>query len=317
MAEVLLPDYYEILQVPKGASDADIKRAYRKVAMKWHPDKNPDNVAEAALKFQEIGEAYDVLSDPAKRAVFDQYGYEGLRDGVSEQAKGYTYKQNAKEIFESFFGTSNPFAAFGFGDSMPFASRLNKPGPKASEPVVYNLECSLPELYNGCTKKFNVTRKRFSADGQLLDDTKQLTINVRPGWKKGTRVTFPGEGDESKTATTPDVVFVIQEKADPAAGYQREGNDLIFTCKLSLADALSDCSLMVPTLDKRLLSFPCPEVVSPYYEKRVPGEGMPISKAPGTKGDLIIRFHLLFPKHLDGNKKLKIRELLAGEELQN
>jgi DnaJ-class molecular chaperone len=187
-------------------------------------------------------------------------------------AKGYTYKQNAKEIFESFFGSSNPFAAFGFGDSMPFASRLNKPGPKPSEPVVYNLECSLPELYNGCTKKFNVTRKRFSADGQLLDDTKQLTINVRPGWKKGTRVTFPGEGDESKTATTPDVVFVIQEKADPAAGYQREGNDLMYTCKLSLADALSDCSLMVPTLDKRLLSFPCPEVVSPYYEKRIPGK---------------------------------------------
>lgn len=185
---------------------------------------------------------------------------------------GYSYKQNAKEIFENFFGTTNPFAAFGFGESMPFSSKLNKPGPKASEPVVYNLECTLRELYNGCNKKFDVTRKRFSPDGQLVDDTKQLSINVKPGWKKGTKITFPKEGDESKSATTPDIVFVVQEKLDPHEGYDRDGNNLIYTCKLSLADALSDCSLQVPTLDNRLLSFPCPEVVSPYYEKRISGD---------------------------------------------
>ena len=252
---------------------------------------------------------------------------------------GYTYKQNAREIFEDFFGTNNPFAAFGFGETAPFASKLNKPGPKESEPVSYNLECTLRELYNGCVKKFDVTRKRFSPDGQLVDETKQLVINVKPGWKKGTKITFPGEGDESKTATTPDIVFVVVEKADPAEGYQREGNNLIYTYKLSLADALSDCSLQLPTLDNRQLSYPCPEVVSPYYEKKIAGmlqmhlkctyvsmifsvycpigEGMPISKHPGTKGDLIIRFHILFPKHLNGDKKLKVRELLANEPLQN
>lgn len=317
MAEVLLPDYYETLQIPKGSSDTDIKKAYRKLAMKWHPDKNPESAEEAAKKFQEIGEAYDVLSDSEKRAIYDQYGYEGLRDGVSEQSKGYCYKQNAREIFETFFGTTNPFAAFGFGETMPFSSRLNKPGPKNSEPVVYNLECSLSELYNGCNKKFNVTRKRFSRDGQLVEETKTLSINVKPGWKKGTRITFPGEGDESKTATTPDIVFVVQEKINQSEGYDRDGNNLIYTYKLSLSDALSDCSLQIPTLDQRLLSFPCPEVVSPYYEKRIVGEGMPISKHPGTKGDLIIKFHILFPKHLDGAKKLKVRELFAGEELQN
>lgn len=81
-------NYYEVLQLPRNSSDADIKKAYRKLAMKWHPDKNPDNTEEAAIKFQEIGEAYDVLSDTQKRAIYDQYGYEGLRDGVSNAEGG-------------------------------------------------------------------------------------------------------------------------------------------------------------------------------------------------------------------------------------
>lgn len=81
-------NYYEVLQLPKNSSDAEIKKAYRKLAMKWHPDKNPENAEEAAKKFQEIGEAYDVLSDMEKRAIYDQFGYEGLRDGVQNSDGG-------------------------------------------------------------------------------------------------------------------------------------------------------------------------------------------------------------------------------------
>jgi curved DNA-binding protein CbpA len=83
-------NYYDILQVPKNSTNEEIKKSYRKLAMKWHPDKNPDNKEEAAKKFQEIGEAYDVLNDLEKRAIYDQYGYEGLRDGV-ENADGGNY----------------------------------------------------------------------------------------------------------------------------------------------------------------------------------------------------------------------------------
>lgn len=75
-------NYYEVLELPNNSTDADIKKAYRRLAMKWHPDKNPNNAEEAARKFQEIGEAYDVLSDLEKRAIYDQYGYEGLKNGV-------------------------------------------------------------------------------------------------------------------------------------------------------------------------------------------------------------------------------------------
>lgn len=302
--------------MPRSAIDSEIKKAYRKVAMKWHPDKNIDNAEEASRMFQLVGEAYDVLSDKERRAIYDQYGYEGLRDGVADGAGGmrggYSYKQNGQEIFENFFGTKNPFAMFGFGESTPFAARLNKPGPEKPEPITHQLVCTLEELYNGCTKKINVTRKRFTPEGVLQDETKQLTITVRPGWKKGTKVTFPGEGDESVQALAPDVVFVIAEKTH--AHFVREGNNLIFTARISLADALSDCSLQVPALDGRLLSLPCPEVVSPYYEKLVPGEGMPNSKAPSQKGDMVIRFHLLFPRYLSDDKKMKLRELLVIED---
>jgi DnaJ-class molecular chaperone len=182
---------------------------------------------------------------------------------------GYQYKENAQEIFENFFGTSNPFASFGFGDSAPFANKLTKPGPKKQEPFMQDLTCSLSELFNGCVKTFEVSRKRFDSGGQLVDESKCLTVNVKQGWKKGTKVTFPGEGDEGPDVLAADIVFVIQETNEMC--YTREGNNLIYTHKISLSDALSDCSLQIPTLDRRLISLACPEVVSPYYEKLIPG----------------------------------------------
>jgi DnaJ homolog subfamily B member 4 len=320
MAEI---NYYDILQIPRGAKDAEIKKAYRKLAMKWHPDKNPDSADEAAKNFQSIGEAYDVLSDPENRAIYDQYGYEGLKNGVPNHAHPgtssdpYSYKMNAQDTFEKFFGTSNPFSNFGFADTTPFASKLNKPPPAKPTPVIYPLECSLSELYNGATKTINITRKKADVNGNTKEDTKLIVINVKPGWKKGTKVTFPNEGDEVKGWLPQDVIFVISEKDESSSEYSRDGNNLIYTYKLSLADALTDCSLQIPTFDSRILSIAAPEVISPEYEKRVVGEGMPLSKKPSEKGDLIIKFHILFPKYLNGAKRNKIRELLANEDLLN
>lgn len=264
-----------------------------------------------------MSEAYDVLSDPEKKAVFDEYGYEGLRDGVPDPSTGgvkggYSFKQNTGEIFSSFFGTDNPFYDFGFGESMPFTSRLAKPGPQKGPAVTSPLPCSLEELFNGCTKRISISRKRYDAEGVLVDEGKELVVRVRPGWKEGTKITFPSEGDEGPNIIPSDLVFVVKEATHTV--FRREGSNLVVVSSISLADALTDCTLSIPTLDGRTLSLPCPEIVSPSYERILVGEGMPLSKKPGQRGDLILRFSIRFPTHLNEEKKTKLRAILSGED---
>ena len=122
-------DYYDILGLGRGASETDIKKAYRKLAVKWHPDKNPNNREEAESMFKGIAEAYDVLSDPQKRAAYDRYGKDGL-DGQSHPSGGGGFSghgvhdfAHADEIFRRFFGGRDPFADFfGDDDASPFGS---------------------------------------------------------------------------------------------------------------------------------------------------------------------------------------------------
>jgi len=141
-----------------------------------------------------------------------------------------------------------------------------------------------------------------------VTESKVLTVSIKPGWKKGTKITFPNEGDEGPDTIPSDVVFVLTEI--PHKSLTREGGNLVYTASISLSDALTECAIGVETLDGRKLSLPCPEVVSPGYEKVIVGEGMP--KKGGERGDLIIRFKILFPNFLSAEKKKVLRETLVG-----
>ncbi|KAM0921075.1 hypothetical protein ACQ4PT_006997 [Festuca glaucescens] len=346
-------DYYKVLQVERGSSDDELKKAYRKLAMKWHPDKNPNSKKEAEAKFKQISEAYEVLSDSQKRAVYDQYGEEALKGqapppgagGPSGSSyyggDGSTFQFNprsADDIFAEFFGFSSPFSGMGgmggmgggaergmrgsrfgmFGDDM-FGSFPQFPGeasvhaPQRSHkagPIENRLPCNLADLYKGTTKKMKISREILDSSGRTMVVEEILTIEIKPGWKKGTKITFPEKGNEAPHVIPADIVFVIDEK--PHDQFIRDGNDLIMTQKISLAEALTGCTVIVTTLDGRNLTIPINNVINPGYEEVVPREGMPIPKDRSKKGNLKIKFSIKFPSRLTTEQKSEIRRLLES-----
>uniref|UniRef100_A0A5B7BNG0 J domain-containing protein n=1 Tax=Davidia involucrata TaxID=16924 RepID=A0A5B7BNG0_DAVIN len=331
-------DYYNILKVNRNATDDDLKKSYRRLAMKWHPDKNPNNKKEAEAKFKQISEAYEVLSDPQRRQIYDQYGEEGLKDmpppgssGNGGFPNGFN-PRNAEDIFAEFFGSSPfGFGSAGAGRSMRFQSdgggmfggfggsenifRTYSEGvgasvPKKPPPVESKLPCSLEELYNGSTRKMKISRTVVDANGQLTPETEILTIDVKPGWKKGTKITFPDKGNEQLNQLPADLVFVIDEK--PHNFYKRDCNDLIVNHSVSLAEALAGTTVNLTTLDGRNLSIPVTDIVNPGYELVIAREGMPIAKERGNRGDLRIQFEVKFPTRLTPEQKAGLRRALGG-----
>ncbi|CBI30610.3 unnamed protein product, partial [Vitis vinifera] len=298
-------DYYKILQVDKSSKDEDLKKAYRKLAMKWHPDKNPNNKKEAEAKFKQISEAYEVLSDPQKRAVYDQYGEEGLKGqvpppdaGVPDGPTMFRFNpRNANDIFAEFFGS--------FGDSRPMSQ-----GPRKAPPIENTLPCSLEDLYKGTTKKMKISREIMDASGKTIPVEEILTIEIKPGWKKGTKITFPEKGNEQPNVIPADLVFIIDEK--PHSKFTREGNDLVVTQKITLAEALTGYTVHLTTLDGRSLSIPINNAIHPNYEEVVPKEGMPIPKEPSKRGNLRIKFNIKFPTRLTAEQKSGIKKLLGS-----
>uniref|UniRef100_A0A0K6S9C6 J domain-containing protein n=1 Tax=Chromera velia CCMP2878 TaxID=1169474 RepID=A0A0K6S9C6_9ALVE len=339
-------DYYKILGVEKGAGDADLKKAYRKLAMKWHPDKHsePSAKKKAEDMFKDIAEAYDVLSDKEKRQIYDQFGEEGLKGAGGGGGGGAHYHGiDPNEIFSRFFssdrGGPGGFSMFFGGDDdmggmggmpggffmgggMPGgmggmgAGRSSRMGsapagassqmPARPKPFEMDLNCTLEELYTGKTKKLKITRQRYAGSSPTKDE-KTLEVEVKAGWKEGTKITFGKEGDMASPHAEPsDIIFKIKEK--PHSRFVRDGNHLIAKVPVPLQKALTGFAVPIKTLDGRDLQIKISEVATPKLRKIVPGEGMPISKTPGEKGDLIIEFDVIFPKSLTPEQKELVKQ---------
>ncbi|VDP14254.1 unnamed protein product [Soboliphyme baturini] len=334
-------DYYKILGLTKGANEDDIKKAYRKMALKYHPDKNKSPDAEE--KFKEVAEAYDVLSDPKKREIYDQYGEEGLKGGDIGGGGPmggfhYTFAEDPMKMFHQLFEGPNGFARFfaagpgsgtrivvggdeemdfddmfGFGGhhGMGGFSDMGRPTRKVDPPVVYDLYISLEDIYKGCVKKMKITRKVPSGEGgaKMRTEDKLLTVTVKPGWKAGTKVTFPREGDHNENRVPADIVFIIKDKPHPY--FRRDGADIYYTAKISLKDALCGVSLKIPTLEPSVtVPMNIFEVIKPKAVKRIPGQGLPMPKQANKRGDLLVTFDIRFPDTLPSATKEILRDCL-------
>lgn len=342
-------DYYKTLGINKGASDDEIKKSYRKLALRYHPDKNKSAGAEE--KFKEIAEAYEVLSDTKKREIYDKFGEEGLKGGAPSGNGGtsggpYQYHGDSRATFAQFFGSASPFATFfecgpnGRGFSFgsedvdmedPFDLRMGTarpgggggigafrshsfnfagpgsgggggrvPGQKEQAqdpPIEHDLYVTLEDISRGCVKKMKISRRVVQPDGTAKKEDKVLTINIKPGWKAGTKITFQREGDQGRGKVPADVVFIIRDK--PHSHFRRENSDIRYTCKLSLKQALCGTIIDVPTLsgDKVTLNL-TKEIVKPNMVKKIQGHGLPFPKEPSRKGDLLISFDIKFPDTL-------------------
>ena len=356
-------DYYQILGVSRSANDDELKKSYRKLALKYHPDKNKDPGAEE--KFKSIGEAYDVLSDPKKRRIYDQVGEEGLKGGLGAGGSGmpegftssempggfsYAYHGDPRATFQQFFGTNNPFESFfgpAMGGGLPgapggvegmdidlehllggvrggggpgggFAPNRSQTfhssrGAKATQdpPIEKELQISLEDIARGTEKRMKISRRVYNeATGGYRQDDKVLTINVKKGWKAGTKVTFAKEGDQVPGKVPSDIAFVIRDKPHPT--FTRDGSNLVYTAKVTLRDALCGTTLRVPTLldgerDVNLRN----EVIKPNTTKRLQGFGLPFPKDPNKKGDLVIKFDIEFPERLSDSSKQILNDVLG------
>ncbi|XP_033495584.1 dnaJ homolog subfamily B member 13 [Epinephelus lanceolatus] len=309
-------DYYETLEINRNATDADIKKAYRRLALKFHPSSNRG--PGSSEKFSQLGEAYDVLSDPRKKATYDKFGEEGLKGGIPPEfgssgawSSKYVYHGNPDKTFRQFFGGNNPFADFYTNDA-PLQFGSLQPGVVKTQDshIERDLHLSLDDLFHGCTKKIKISRRVMNEDGYTSSiRDKLLTIDVRPGWKECTRITFPKEGDQGPNNIPADIVFIVRQKSHPL--FVRQHNDLIYKARITLEMALTGFSVDVDTLDGRLLSIPINDIVHPAYNKVVTGEGMPLSQDPSHRGNLIVTFDIQFPEKLSAESKHLIKQALA------
>jgi DnaJ family protein B protein 4 len=291
-------DYYKILGVEKNASDEELKKAYRKLAIKWHPDKNPNNNNEAEKRFKEISEAYEVLKDKEKRKMYDRFGKDGL-NGNNSGFRGFSRgRMSPDDIFRNFFGTDNvfnvhenghqTFSTFNFGGQKMAQRRQQRRKTKGAI-VNHKLLCTLEELYHGITKRIKIER---SINNQKKSEI--LEINIQPGWKEGTKITYPNMGNSTLYNSPGDIIFIITQEDHDI--FTREDSNLIMTCNISLDMALKGFTKSIRVMNGKMHTIKIMKLPNSDYKHTVINGGMPIRKNKKNVGygKLIIRFNIEF-----------------------
>ena len=220
--------YYNILELDKNKNpnENDIKKAYKKLALKWHPDKwnnKTDKEKEIAeKKFKEISEAYEILNDPEKKNLYDRFGENGIKHNNQNQNPSFIFRNNSNAFHRNhhFNNMNGFFTEFVFEkDNSYQQNNSQKTQTKEKNEKNIDIYLSLEELYRGLVKKMRITDTITCPDTQITRETNEiLEINIIPGWKEGTKITFNTKSSK--------IIFTIKEKSHPH--FVRENNNLLW-----------------------------------------------------------------------------------------
>ena len=318
-------DYYEILETTKSATADEIKKNYRKLARKYHPDVNP-NSKEAENKFKALSEAYAVLSDPEKRKEYDAIGH----DAFTNSGHGYNFRNMNYEDMRSFNfgGTSfedlfgDIFGNFGGSGKRQRSASYNRKG----EDITYSIRIPFADAVKGSSYEISINRtvkcpscggktekltascKTCGASG-FVATTERIKVNIPAGVENGSKIRLSGKGNAS-FGNGPDGDLYIITEVLPHAIYERSGTDLTVHVPIDMFEAALGAKITVPT-PYGDVSLNIPPGTQNGQKFRLKDRGMPVLKKD-TKGNLYVAANVIIPKVVTEEEKRKLHELMSS-----
>lgn len=297
-------DCYEVLGVSRNAEDAAIKKAYRKLAKKYHPDTNAGN-AQAEEKFREATEAYDILSDPEKRKLYDRFGYAAFEENADACRNAYGFEGGADDFFKNFFGGADFHQGNGFGDA-GFYQRNGFGGGfhaggfcRDGSDLEAEISVSFEEAAFGCDKVISL------ADGNGRKG-RALKVHIPAGIEDGKTIRLREKGGPAVGKGRPgDLLLKVNVRS--MAGFERKGMDVYTTVDVPFTTAVFGGEATVRTLYGNVLCK-IAEGIQPGTKIRLKGKGIVSMKNPGVRGDQYVTVQIQVPKNLSGEAKRKLKE---------
>jgi molecular chaperone DnaJ len=308
-------DFYEILGVPRGASDEDIKKAYRRLAMKHHPDRNKDR-KDAETDFKEAKEAYEVLSDKDKRAAYDRFGHAGVDPSTAAGAgaggfdfgemfrrsrtggaapggggfEGFHFEGDPEDLFEGLFGSAGG------------AGRRGAPRTRRGSDLTYRMNITLEQAAHGLETVISLPGEGAAAQ--------TLEVKIPAGIREGQKIRLAGRGPTGQHGGSAGDVLV-EIHIDPHPRFEREADDLVTRVTISQPQAALGTEVEVGTLDGHV-TMKIPPGTQPGRRFRLRGKGVKGMKS-GEFGDLYVQVQVETPTHLTAEQQALYRQLDATQ----